>query len=319
MSFLPRLRDPQSELLLLRSCMEVAKLLFGLRTCQPMYVGEAVSIFDKGLQGAIEDIVVCGGPFFGDFQWRLASSRPGFEGGEIVTQSDFGEADSRRHYYAGSLLPSTERRRRRRRPSASHLAPLTLAGGSQSSNLAVGSKLYKAGTTPSQTGKFSIFDCFDGGSGTLICGVKESVKLYTNNIRAAHVELARNKAVESSLADALSQGIASKAASKQAQKAGDKAAKVANKNANRILGPIVSSGWDLFEVIYHEGYVTEGVLRGAGTLFGTYVVGFLGEERFGKIGYLIGSTLGSWIGGKIGLLAYDVASGISFLLHLGRM
>ncbi|KAL8264935.1 hypothetical protein R6Q59_023065 [Mikania micrantha] len=178
---------------------------------------------------------------------------------------------------------------------------------------------YKAGTTPSQTGKFSIFDCFDGGSGTLICGVKESVKLYTNNIRAAHVELARNKAVESSLADALSQGIASKAASKQAQKAGDKAAKVANKNANRILGPIVSSGWDLFEVIYHEGYVTEGVLRGAGTLFGTYVVGFLGEERFGKIGYLVGSTLGSWIGGKIGLMAYDVANGISFLLHLGRM
>ena len=30
-------------------------------------------IFDKGLREAIEDIVICEGPFFGDFQWRLAS------------------------------------------------------------------------------------------------------------------------------------------------------------------------------------------------------------------------------------------------------
>ncbi|KAJ0717216.1 putative exostosin [Helianthus annuus] len=73
MSSLSQLRDPQSELLLLRSCMGVAKLLFGLRTCQPVFVKEAVSLFDKGLRGAIEDIVVCGGPFFGDFQWRVAS------------------------------------------------------------------------------------------------------------------------------------------------------------------------------------------------------------------------------------------------------
>lgn len=73
MGILQKLRDPQSELLLLRSCMGVAKLLFGLRTCQPTFVGEAVSIFDKGLRGAVEDIVVHGGPFFGDLQWRLAS------------------------------------------------------------------------------------------------------------------------------------------------------------------------------------------------------------------------------------------------------
>ncbi|GKF52551.1 hypothetical protein Tco_0159461, partial [Tanacetum coccineum] len=57
MSLLPSLRDPQSELLLLRSCMGVAKLLFGLRTCQPMYIGEAVSIFDNGLRRVIEAIV----------------------------------------------------------------------------------------------------------------------------------------------------------------------------------------------------------------------------------------------------------------------
>ncbi|PWA91232.1 hypothetical protein CTI12_AA092380 [Artemisia annua] len=174
-------------------------------------------------------------------------------------------------------------------------------------------------TASSQIGKFSIFDCFDGGSGTLVCGVKESVKLYTNNIRTVHAEMARNKAIESAIADALSQGIESKAAAKQAQKAGAKAAKVANKNANRILGPIVSSGFDLIEVMYYEGTVTEGVSRGAGTLFGTYFVGFLGEEKFGKIGYLVGSTLGSWIGGKIGLMTYDVANALHFLLNMGRV
>ncbi|MFS8000557.1 hypothetical protein Hanom_Chr12g01179831 [Helianthus anomalus] len=74
------LKDPQSELLLLRSCMGVAKLLFGLRTCQPSYVGEAVSVFDKGLRNTIEDIVVCGGAFFGDLQWRLASLPTRFGG-----------------------------------------------------------------------------------------------------------------------------------------------------------------------------------------------------------------------------------------------
>ncbi|GJW02630.1 hypothetical protein Tco_1561486 [Tanacetum coccineum] len=34
---------------------------------------EAALLFDKGLCGSIENIVVCGGPFFGDLQWRLAS------------------------------------------------------------------------------------------------------------------------------------------------------------------------------------------------------------------------------------------------------
>jgi hypothetical protein len=32
---LPHLRDLQSELILLRSCMGIAKLFFGLRMCQP--------------------------------------------------------------------------------------------------------------------------------------------------------------------------------------------------------------------------------------------------------------------------------------------
>ena len=73
MHLLPQLRDPQSELLLLRFCMGVATMFFGMRTCQPEHLEHATTFFDSGFQGAIEDIVVCGGPFFGDLQWRLAS------------------------------------------------------------------------------------------------------------------------------------------------------------------------------------------------------------------------------------------------------
>ncbi|KAJ0481293.1 hypothetical protein HanIR_Chr13g0641021 [Helianthus annuus] len=88
MRCLKRLRDPQSELLLLRSCMGVAKLLFGLRTCQPSLVGGAVSVFYEGLRGALEDIVVCGGAFFGDLKWRLASLPTRFGGLGICTAED---------------------------------------------------------------------------------------------------------------------------------------------------------------------------------------------------------------------------------------
>ncbi|KAJ0759599.1 putative exostosin [Helianthus annuus] len=73
MRLLPKLGDPQSELLLLRSCMGIAKLFFGLRTCQPVHMEDAALFFDKGLRETIEELVVCGGPFFGDLQWRLAS------------------------------------------------------------------------------------------------------------------------------------------------------------------------------------------------------------------------------------------------------
>ena len=53
--------------------MSIAKILFGLRTCQPVHMEEATIFFDNGLREAIEDIVFCGGPFFGYMQWRIAS------------------------------------------------------------------------------------------------------------------------------------------------------------------------------------------------------------------------------------------------------
>ncbi|WJX85329.1 hypothetical protein P8452_67800 [Trifolium repens] len=167
----------------------------------------------------------------------------------------------------------------------------------------------------SKSGKFTLLDCFDLGSGTLACLVKESVKLYVNNIRSAHVEKARYDAFQSALADAASQGMSPTDSEKHAQKQGAKAAKLTTRKANRIIGPITSSGWDFFEAVYYDGTLTEGFLRGTGTLFGTYGGGFMGEQRLGRFGYLVGSQLGSWIGGRIGLMLYDVANGVHFMLQ----
>lgn len=155
------------------------------------------------------------------------------------------------------------------------------------------------------------------GSGTLACVVKEGVKLYFYNIRAAHVERARHHAMESALVDAISEGMSAQDSAKHAQKEGAKAAKLATRQAKRIIGPIISSGWDFFEALYYGGTITEGFLRGTGTLFGAYAGGFLGEERLGigKIGYLLGSHMGSWVGGRIGLMFYDVVNGVHFLFN----
>lgn len=167
----------------------------------------------------------------------------------------------------------------------------------------------------SQSGKFTFLNCFDMSTGTLACTVKEGVKLYFYNIRSAHVERARHHAIEAALVDALSQGISAQDAAKQAQKEGQKAAKLAIRKTKRIVGPIISSGWDFFEALYYGGTMTEGFLRGSGTLVGTYAIGFVGEQRFGRFGYLVGSHLGSWIGGRIGLMVYDVVNGVHFLLQ----
>ncbi|XP_022719533.1 uncharacterized protein LOC111277379 isoform X1 [Durio zibethinus] len=171
----------------------------------------------------------------------------------------------------------------------------------------------------SQSGQFTLLNCFDMGSGSAACAVKEGVKLYFYNIRAAHVERARNLAIEKAIEDAVSQGMSAKDVAKQAQIEGKKAAKLATRQAKRIIGPIISSGWDFFEAIYYGGTITEGFLRGTGTLFGAYAGGFVGEQRLGRVGYLAGSHLGSWVGGRIGLMVYDVVNGVHYLLQFVQM
>jgi hypothetical protein len=44
--------------------MSIAKLFFDLRTYQLIHMEEPIMLFDKDLRGAVEDIVVGGGPFF---------------------------------------------------------------------------------------------------------------------------------------------------------------------------------------------------------------------------------------------------------------
>ncbi|XP_037430623.1 uncharacterized protein LOC119296329 [Triticum dicoccoides] len=170
----------------------------------------------------------------------------------------------------------------------------------------------------SKSGEFTLMNCFDMGSGSLACAGKEGVKLYVNNLRSAHMENVRQRAIEKALADAVIEGLSPAEAAKQAQKVGAKATKVAARQAKRILGPIISSGWDFFEAMYFGGSMTEGFLRGTGTLFGTYAGGFHGEERLGKLGYLVGSQLGSWVGGRIGLMVYDVINGLNYMLEFVR-
>ncbi|KMS97932.1 hypothetical protein BVRB_4g097310 [Beta vulgaris subsp. vulgaris] len=170
----------------------------------------------------------------------------------------------------------------------------------------------------SKSGQFTFLNCFDMGSGSLACSAKEGVKLYVNTFQSAHVELARSRAMENTLNDAMSQGLPAKDAAKQAAKEAKKAAKLASRQARRITGPIISSGWDFFEAIYFGGSMTEGFLRGGGTLVGTYAVGFLGEQRFGRFGYLVGSQVGSWVGGRVGLMVYDVVNGVHYLLQFGQ-
>ncbi|KAH0459196.1 hypothetical protein IEQ34_012010 [Dendrobium chrysotoxum] len=171
----------------------------------------------------------------------------------------------------------------------------------------------------SKSGKFTFLNCFDLGSGTLACGVKEGVKLYSYSIRSVHVENVRQRATEFALNEALQEGLSTNAAAKQAKKVGAKAAKLASRQTKRIVGPIISSGWDFFEAIYYGGTMTEGFLRGSGTLFGTYIGGFHGEQLLGRLGYFAGSHLGSWIGGRIGLMFYDIINGINYIFNFVQL
>ncbi|AEE33393.1 hypothetical protein ISN45_At01g048540 [Arabidopsis thaliana x Arabidopsis arenosa] len=164
----------------------------------------------------------------------------------------------------------------------------------------------------SKSGQFTFLNCFDMSSGTLACAVKEGVKLYFYNIRSIHVEKARNVAIEKALHEALDNGMLAKEAAKEGQRAGEKAAKLATRQAKRIIGPIVAAGWDFFEALYFGGTLTEGFLRGTGTMVGAYSGGYVGEQRFGRFGYLVGSTLGNWVGARVGLMVYDVVNGVNF-------
>lgn len=54
MHLLPQLRNFQSELLLLPSCMGIAKLFFSLRVCLPNHREKVTIWFDKELRSTVK-------------------------------------------------------------------------------------------------------------------------------------------------------------------------------------------------------------------------------------------------------------------------
>ncbi|GJZ84815.1 hypothetical protein Tco_0650154 [Tanacetum coccineum] len=80
MDAIAKINDPQCELLLLRSCADISRLYFTMRTCPPCVFESAQLSFDVALRSSLERIVTASGPGFGDWQWRLATLLFAFEG-----------------------------------------------------------------------------------------------------------------------------------------------------------------------------------------------------------------------------------------------
>ncbi|RVW68239.1 hypothetical protein CK203_064524 [Vitis vinifera] len=145
--------------------------------------------------------------------------------------------------------------------------------------------------------------------------VKEVVRIYLHYIRAVHVRKVRAEAETEALNEGFSQGLSYEDSSKQACEKGDAAARRAYLQAKHIMGHLISSGWDVFETLYVGGTITEGLIRAVVHCWITCRC-YIGEQRLGWIGSLVGSHMGSWVGGRIGLMAYDVGNGVQYLLQL---
>ena len=52
-----KINDPQCEFLLFRSCADISKLCFFMRTCSPRVCVHAQSLFDATLRSSLERIV----------------------------------------------------------------------------------------------------------------------------------------------------------------------------------------------------------------------------------------------------------------------
>ncbi|XP_015086217.1 uncharacterized protein LOC107029336 [Solanum pennellii] len=166
--------------------------------------------------------------------------------------------------------------------------------------------------------RFTFINCFDMSYGTIGCILKELVKIYLHYIRATHVHKVRNEATKEAVQESLSRGLSLEDAVRTGQQVGNAVAKRASLQAKHIMGPMVSSGWDFFETIYVGGTLYEAMIRSVGTLMGSYIGGIIGEGKNRWLGFLLGSQFGSWIGGRLGLILYDVGNGLQFLLQLTK-
>lgn len=167
----------------------------------------------------------------------------------------------------------------------------------------------------SRTERFTFINCFDTRYGTIACIFKEMIKLYLYYVRAVHAENVRGQVFEKALLDKFSKGQNMDQAMTGAREEGNAAAKRASRQAKHVMGPIVASGWDLFETLYVGGSLAEGLVRSGGTFIGAFAGGLAGEGKIGWLGSVMGSQMGSWTGGRIALMAYDVGIGLQYLLH----
>ncbi|CAK9872507.1 unnamed protein product [Sphagnum jensenii] len=165
---------------------------------------------------------------------------------------------------------------------------------------------YVGDQSASKAGKFSMWDCFDLNVGSIVCVTKEAAKLYTNSFRAGLVEQAKQKAYHSALQSALAQGMVRKEAERHSQKLARAAGKEKSQQARRISGPLFAAVWDTFEVLYYGGSFVEASMRASGTLSGTWFGALEGEKRMGRVGYLVGGQIGSWLGSRLALMVYDI-------------
>ncbi|CAI9781064.1 unnamed protein product [Fraxinus pennsylvanica] len=167
----------------------------------------------------------------------------------------------------------------------------------------------------SRTERFTFINCFDMRYGTIACIFKEMIKLYLYYVRAVHVQKVRGQVSRKALLDRLSKDQNMDQAVKAACEEGKAAAKRASRQAKHVMGPIVASGWDLFETLYVGGSLVEGLVRSGGTFLGAFAGGLVGEGKIGWLGFVLGSQMGSWTGGRIALMAYDVGIGLQYLLY----
>lgn len=90
MSAIKKLKDPQSEMLLLRNCTGVSRLYFAMRTTNPAALQQATELFDDHLFQYLRLLVTGDGGGFGPLQRRLATL-PIKDGGlGIYTMADTG-------------------------------------------------------------------------------------------------------------------------------------------------------------------------------------------------------------------------------------
>ncbi|XP_026459150.1 uncharacterized protein LOC113359785 [Papaver somniferum] len=73
MSVVKKLKDPQSELLLLHNCTGVSRLYFTMSTTNPLALQQAMTHFDDHLFQYLRQLITADGAGFGPLQYRIAT------------------------------------------------------------------------------------------------------------------------------------------------------------------------------------------------------------------------------------------------------